>query len=464
MKSAVEPQKKTWSREALALAAIAAAALLLPGCILLHHNRNTDLGANVAPGSQPDKVLFEKAKAEIDGGRYDVGRLTLQTMINTYPDSELLSKAKLLTADSYYKEGGISGLTQAEAEYNDFITFFPTAPEAPEAKYRAGMSHYRLMAKPDRDLSEAKAAQVEFKEFLDKYPDNPLAPVVKGKLREVQEVLAEGDYETAVLYFRRGVNRAAASRFKEIADSYPDFSQADQALWYLGQADERLRKPAEAASAYGHILTDYPLSLQAKPAKDRLVAMHKPVPKATKATLARARADRMNATRVHTSLMAKAKGELTGAPDVSATRHGPVRLGPPPAGGVEAAQGQSGTANSQIAVQPLSDGSSPAAASASPPAANPPETTPAAGPPATNPSPTAPPATTPPTTDSAPSSAAPPEGDTAAASPGNHTAKDAPAAKTSSSTSSSSSSDSDPKQTSSTKKKGKFHFLKKIVP
>jgi len=461
MNSVVRFRTSTLSRQALSASAVILAALSLPGCILLSR-RSTDLGPNVGPGDQPDKVLFEKAKAEIDHGRYDVGRLTLQTLINTYPDSEFLSKAKLLTADSYYKEGGISGLTQAEAEYNDFITFFPTAPEAPEAKYRAGMSHFRLMGKPDRDLSEAMAAQEQFKEFLEKYPDNSLAPVVKGRLREVQEVLAQGDYDTASLYYKHGVNRAAASRFQEISDSYPDFSGADHALWYLGQADERLRKPDQAAAAYARLLTYYPLSTDAKSAKDRLIAMHKPVPRATKATLARARADRMDAQQIHSTLMAKIKGEITGAPDLSATRHGPVLLGPQPAASAVAAQGQT-PVNAQIAVQPVKDSTAPA------PATTPPTSTPpAANPPATNPPATNPPETTPPASNSTPDSNSAAESGaadstTAAKSDSGSAASSKPSANAKVSSGSS----DDPKSgTSSTKKKSKFHFhfLKKIVP
>ena len=37
----------------------------------------------------------------------------MQTLINTYPDSEYLAKAKLAIADSYYKEGGTANMTQA---------------------------------------------------------------------------------------------------------------------------------------------------------------------------------------------------------------------------------------------------------------------------------------------------------------------------------------------------------------
>ena len=57
-------------------------------------------------------MLYDRALADLKAGRYTEGRLALQTLINTYPDSEFLAKAKLAVADSYYKEGGTSSTTQ----------------------------------------------------------------------------------------------------------------------------------------------------------------------------------------------------------------------------------------------------------------------------------------------------------------------------------------------------------------
>ena len=45
---------------------------------------------------QPDKVLFDKAMEAMRHNRFDVARLTLQTLINTYPDSEFIARAKEL--------------------------------------------------------------------------------------------------------------------------------------------------------------------------------------------------------------------------------------------------------------------------------------------------------------------------------------------------------------------------------
>ncbi len=337
------------------LAFAALSLIFQSGCLFHRHHPST--AADLGPGAQPDKILYERAVDAIEHGRYDVGRLTLQTMLNTYPDSEFLAKAKLAIADSYYTQGGVSGLTQAELEYKDFITFFPTAPEAPEAQFRVGMSHFKLMGKADRDLTQTRLAEGEFKEFLLKYPDNPVTPRVKGRLRQVQEVLAEGEFSVAKSYYDKQANRAAKSRFQEIADDYPNFSNADRALWLLGLTLERLKTPNEAVPYYARILTDYPLSPHAGDAKARLTAMHQPIPSPTRATLARAAADVFNRRRHRKGMFGKLGGMLSASPDMSATRHGPVQLGPRRPSETVMAKGTENTATpgNTISAQPVGE-------------------------------------------------------------------------------------------------------------
>lgn len=316
------PTVGTRSLESALLFLLIAGVTVFPGCVLFVHRGATD---NLLPtGQQPDKILYQKSIGAIDHGHYDVGRLTLQALLNTYPDSEYLAKAKLAIADSYFEQGGTAGLTEAEAEYKDFQTFFPTAPEAPMAQYRVAMSHFRLMGKPDRDLTQTRLAQAEFKEFLLKYSDSDLMPRAKARLREVQEVLAQGEYEVARFYFEKHANPAAESRFLEIVNHYPSFSEADHACWYLAQTYVRLKKPKDAVPYYARILTDYPLSPMIPDAKNELAALHQPIPQPTLATLARARADALHNKNL--SLMQKIMGTFSSAPNLSATRHGPVIL------------------------------------------------------------------------------------------------------------------------------------------
>ena len=107
------------------------AALFLLGAttsnaqIIFHKKKKLNKSTGADNNAQPDKILYDKAMDDIKHGRQEVGRLNMQTLINTYPDSEYLAKAKLAIADSYYKEGGTSNLALAVSGYKDFDRVLP---------------------------------------------------------------------------------------------------------------------------------------------------------------------------------------------------------------------------------------------------------------------------------------------------------------------------------------------------
>src|SRR3984957_14733159 len=200
------------NRLSRSFAALALASLVLSGVTAQakekkpKHKKNQDLSANPLANvnsKQPDKELFDKAMTAMKKGRYDVARLDLQTMLNTYPDSEYRMRAKLAVGDTWFKEGGAAGLTQAEAEYKDFITFFPNAPEAAEAQMKVGDIYYQQMEKPDRDYPNAQRAEEEYRAMINMFPDSTLIPRAKQKLRDVQEVLGEREADIGLFYESR---------------------------------------------------------------------------------------------------------------------------------------------------------------------------------------------------------------------------------------------------------------------
>jgi outer membrane protein assembly factor BamD len=232
-------------------------------------------------------------------------------MLNTYPDSEYRMRAKLAVGDTWFKEGGTAALTQAEAEYKDFITFFPDAPEAAEAQMKVGDIYYEQMEKPDRDYTNAQNAEREYRSMINLFPDSSLAPRAKQKLRDVQEVLAERETEIGLYYGSRENYTASVARLKTVVDTYPLYSKSDQALLgigdaYAGQAHaiqimpnipgaikERLRAVYQdrAAEAYTKVVTRYPMAPHVEDARDRLVAMNRPVPEPTEAAIAESEAE-----------------------------------------------------------------------------------------------------------------------------------------------------------------------------
>src|SRR5438270_7158193 len=310
---------------------------------ILHHKKVKNPLADVN-SKQPDKVLFDRAMDALNHGKFDTARITLQTLINTYPDSEYIARAKLGIGDAWYREGGTTALAQAEIEYKDFITFFPNLPEAAEAQLKVADIHYREMEKPDRDFTHAKRAEDEYRQLVLQFPDSKLVPQAQQRLREVQEVLAEREYRVGRFYYMRESWPAAIARFQSLADAYPLYSNADDALYLLGSASEQeianLRHAQEsaaarhvaklseaqegryikdftdrAAGAYALIITRYPLSDRAADAKKRLQALGRTVPEPTKEAIAANKAE--DASRSEMGRFGRIMGNFRHAPDVS---------------------------------------------------------------------------------------------------------------------------------------------------
>jgi outer membrane protein assembly factor BamD len=281
---------------------------------ILHKKKKVNKSTAAENSAEPDKVLYDRAIDDIKHGKQEVGRLNLQTLINTYPDSEYLAKAKLGIADSYFKEGGTANMTQAIQGYKDFIIFFPfILPEASYAQHQVAMAHYRQIDKPDRDKTQALQAEEEFQTFLQKYPTDPLAGAAQQHLREVQEILAEGDYRIGYYYFVKGDKRAAAGRLIVLTNRYPLYSKADHALWMLGDVFQKSEKKEVSANYFARIVRDYPLSPLVADAKSRLASMGAPVPPADPKAVAWMTAEQ-NAPRPHTSLVQKPMSFLKTGP------------------------------------------------------------------------------------------------------------------------------------------------------
>lgn len=316
-------------RKILVSAVLAGAVLASSGC---HHKVQNPL-ANI-DSKQPDKTLFDRSMDSMKKARYQEARTLLETLINTYPDSEYIARAKLALGDAWYNEGGKAAWQQAESEYKDFQTFFPNLPEASEAQLKIASMHYREMEKPDRDYAEAQRASDEYKQMIQQYPDSPLVPQAKQKLREVQEILAERQYRIAHFYYLRDNLAASQARLQSLTESYPLYSASDEALFELGNIYEKeaagLKKQKipeaqkeklvaqyekKAIEAYSKIITRYPATDRVGDAKRRLEALKAPVPEPTAEALAESKAEESSRDKV--KLVAKLTGNFKKHPNVA---------------------------------------------------------------------------------------------------------------------------------------------------
>ncbi len=296
--------------------------------------------------SLPDKQLYDKALDQQKRGHFDVARLDLQTLLNTYPDSQYLMRAKLAVADCWFKEGGSAAMAQAEQEYGDFITFFPNSPEAAEAQMRMGDIYMKQMDVPDRDYAKAIKAEDQYRTMLKTYPDAPKPVLAEAtqKLRDVQEVLAQREYDLAVFYASHNNYPAAIARYQTVVDTYPLYSHMDDTLIGIGDAYEaesnvvraQLQMPegprakleqeydGKAAAAYRAVVMEHAAAPHVEDAKDRLSAMNLPIPQPTAEQVAAS--DALEGSRAQYTMRKRLELLLVRKPDTVTA----AQLGAPP--------------------------------------------------------------------------------------------------------------------------------------
>jgi outer membrane protein assembly factor BamD len=314
-------------------------------------------------GQLPDKQLYDKAMSQIHSGHYDIGRLDLQTLLDTYPDSQYMMRAKLAVADAWYKEGGTAALTEAEQEYKDFITFFPNVPEAAEAQLRVGDIYFKQMDVPDRDYAKGTHAEEEYRTMLKQYPDAPkkLVDEARQKLREVQEVMAEREAELGTFYATHSNWAASIARYQTVIDTYPLYSHMDDTL--IGMGDDYEAEAAmirtqpvcatqptpgiqcmpegvksrllqeydgKAADNYRKVVIEHAAAAHAEDARERLAGMKLPIPTPTPEQLAAS--EQLEGSRAQYNLQKRLELFFLHRPDtVTAAQTGiPTLEDPPP--------------------------------------------------------------------------------------------------------------------------------------
>jgi outer membrane protein assembly factor BamD len=270
---------------------VAVLALALPFAACGGKPKNI-LTLEEAKGPGRDRELFRQGVDAIRKGNFDEGRILLNTNINTYSDSPLIKMAKLAIADSYYLQGGSKGLAQAEVEYRDWIQFFPDDPLADETMLKIAEVHLKQVMAADRDTTHARLAERQLKDLLRRYPNTDSKEQVEQLMNQVQEILAMHELKVARFYFDiRESAQAAQLRTEEILNKYPNFSRFDEAL-YLHAKSMEIQEDTETASRdLARIVASHPHSEYAERAKATLQKWGKPVPDSDPTKLAEGPAD-----------------------------------------------------------------------------------------------------------------------------------------------------------------------------
>jgi len=220
--------------------------------------------------TQPKEVLFEKGKALIAKKKYDEGRKYLNYVFETYPNETIGREALLMVADSYFQQKSTTGYTEARYRYRDYLNRYPGASNRDYARYQFAFCYDKEHERPDRDQTATREAIEQYRALIREFPDSGYAGAARERIRRLTDLLAEHDFGVGYFYLRKGSTAAALSRFIQVEERFPDYTDRDKLYYYQGVALERLGRRGEALGYFGKIVEQFPNSDFAKKAKKEL--------------------------------------------------------------------------------------------------------------------------------------------------------------------------------------------------
>jgi outer membrane protein assembly factor BamD len=217
----------------------------------------------------PKETLFEKGKAAIAKKKYEEGRKYLNFVFETYPNDALGRQALLMVADSYVRQGGTSGYTEARFRYRDYLNRYPGAPQRDYARYQFALCYDKEHERPDRDQTSTREAIEQYRSLMREFPDSIYVPEAKERIRRLGDLLAEHEFSVGYFYMRKGATGAALGRFTALEERFPDYSGRDKLFFYSARVLKQLGREQEAERYLARILAEYPDGEYAKKIKGK---------------------------------------------------------------------------------------------------------------------------------------------------------------------------------------------------
>lgn len=175
--------------------------------------------------------LFGRGKQRFESKKYDQAAEDFREVVFNYSGTRIASEAAFLLGECHFNrkeyEPAIDG-------YLQFLSDYPTASRADEAQIRLAECYLRLSPNFALDQSETgDKALAAVDKFFEKYPDSKLAQRAAAMRVEIQEKLAQKDFEAGKFYVKRKQFRSARIYLEGIVKEYPDTKWAAEAAAML---------------------------------------------------------------------------------------------------------------------------------------------------------------------------------------------------------------------------------------
>ncbi len=226
--------------------------------------------AGCSPGFQPrnfpnPEALFRASLLEYERKNWDNAQVGFERLTNDLSARDpLLAPAYFYLALTHERR---SEFLLAAQSFERVTDGFPDDTLAPTAMLGVGRSYQRLWHSPALDPENGTKAASILRALLSSYPDAKETEEARKRIEQIEEWLAQKDYDTGVHYVR--VRRAvdpAIIYFKDVVTTYPNTKSARLAWLRLHELYTKIRWKEDAAETCTAMWRAYPKDVDVKSA------------------------------------------------------------------------------------------------------------------------------------------------------------------------------------------------------
>ncbi|RPI01463.1 MAG: outer membrane protein assembly factor BamD [Calditrichaeota bacterium] len=192
--------------------------------------------------------LFEK-------GDYFEAKTQFRILTLSNSGSIIADKAQFYLADCHFN---MKEYILSASEYERLLKVYPSSEYTDDAKFKIGLSYFKLSPKSGLDQDYTDQAITHFQEFLEDYHSSNLAPEVDKYLQQARNKLAEKIYLSADLYRKMSYYQAANIYFNKVIEEYYDTDFAALALYWIADNNRAMHQYTQAFEIFDEFLLKYP--------------------------------------------------------------------------------------------------------------------------------------------------------------------------------------------------------------
>ncbi len=157
-------------------------------------------------------------------------------LVQHAPYGEYADRAQMRLGECYIRQRRYE---EANRAFQRVLDEYPNSPLLEKAKFNVAFCARQLSLKASYDQSATDEAIGWYEKFIASHPNSELIPQAQESLKALKTIKADGLAQIARFYETQHKPAAAAVYYREIMEKYPDTEPAAQAVAKLKEMDQK---------------------------------------------------------------------------------------------------------------------------------------------------------------------------------------------------------------------------------